>query len=79
MKLQTNMFTLKPFSPGDAPGMHCIAIIGSRAVGKTILVKDLLRHLDCQSVTMINPSESVKGEYDGIINDYVMWYKALNE
>lgn len=46
-----------------APRMGTVLVLGKRAVGKTTLVKDLLRHVKWGGVHIINPVEPYRGEY----------------
>jgi hypothetical protein len=57
----------KKFDPATATDMNTILVIGQRSVGKTVLVQELLPHLQCCETLVINPNESVKMEYTHIL------------
>jgi Cdc6-like AAA superfamily ATPase len=55
--------SFKEFTPKEA-NMDSILILGKRGVGKTVLVNDLLPHLNCENLLVFKPTESVKPEYN---------------
>jgi hypothetical protein len=58
------MSRFKRFVPSEHTGtMHTIVIVGKRDTGKTVLVKDLLPHLNCSHVTVISPLEPYQSNY----------------
>lgn len=54
---------LNKFDPATATSMNKILVIGPRSMGKTVLVQELLSHMQSCETMVINPTESVKMEY----------------
>lgn len=58
----------KKFDPATATGMDCVAVVGQRSVGKTVLVQELLPHFKCSETVVISPTESCNSEYAGLVS-----------
>ena len=63
------MTVMTEFDPANAQGLNSILIIGKRAVGKTTLVHDLMKHMSLTDALVFNPTEGVAKEYAEIVTE----------